>query len=63
MAAVKRAKGAAAKAARLANHVRSAAFMERLQSDLATRESRLKELQRHWRVGRGEGGLAFCLLS
>lgn len=48
MAAVKRAKGAAAKAGKLANYVRSVQFMQRLQADLATRDQRLAELQRQW---------------
>ena len=44
--AIKRTKGIAAKAAKLANHIRSWRFMERLQHDLATREDRLKELHK-----------------
>lgn len=48
MAAVKRASGVAGKASKLAGYVRTTQFMERLQSDLATREVRQKELQKQW---------------
>lgn len=48
MTAVKRARGVGAKAARLANAVRSVRFMARLEEDLATRDQRLRELQQQW---------------